>query len=394
MKFWIDHTSLNSTHLCSIGRGRGELDVSDFLQLSIKLIYSEKLFVSGYGSENIIGKTRETINLYADHGLERNAIQIINLSEQDFANICHNAASAALQEFEISLPDFLDINRSDAKTLHPALGSNERHGYKLLESLLSKNMSPHDLEEMALYDLSERAWGQVIYTIYSQPKLFQLIKRSYPPTYWNQESVYGLAALMRCYQNEQLAYEGETFYAPAVSRAYQQRRTAKIIFDRLETVLTEAERDLLPKGLEVPSVKETIVSRAKGDRYGVIDETIYLRNLAKDLRSWLAKRMENADITAEDGIHQLNSEISELSIALERQLNPHKRPSLIKSLLDFQLVFFVPLPNLNSLEEWLGFKLKCKHLSVLTELSKSMAYRGSTKNDYMKLLKGCTAHLK
>ena len=80
MEFWIDHTSLHSAHLCSIGRGRGELDVSDFLQLSIKLVFAGHLFISGYVSEHVINKTRETINLYIDHGLEKNAIQIIDLS--------------------------------------------------------------------------------------------------------------------------------------------------------------------------------------------------------------------------------------------------------------------------------------------------------------------------
>ncbi len=155
--------------------------------------------------------------------------------------------------------------------------------------------------------------------------------------------------------------------------------------------MAEAARDLLPKGLEVPSVIETIASRAKGDQQGVIDETIILRNLAKELRSWLAKRLEKADVTTEEGIHKLNSEISELSIAVEQQLNPHKSPRLLRALFDFQFIFFVPLPNLSSLEEWLKFKQRCKHVSVLTELSKSMAYRDSTRKDYLKLLRACTS---
>ena len=80
MDLWIDYTSLHSAYLCTRGRGRGELDVDDFLQLSINLIFSDRLFVSGYVTDYVLNKTKEIIDFYNGRGLDTNTIQIIDHS--------------------------------------------------------------------------------------------------------------------------------------------------------------------------------------------------------------------------------------------------------------------------------------------------------------------------
>ena len=390
MNLWIDHTSLHSSLLCIKGKAREEIDVTDFLQLSLKLIFAEHLYVSGYVSDQMIQKTKDLIDLYIDHGLDSSTITIINFNEKDFSDICYRAATKAIDEFIFSPPCFSEIIKGNPDSLHPILSLKEKHGFVLLEKILSKDIPLHEVEEIAHYDLREKAWGQLIYTIYSQPKLLNFLYENYSSSYWNKKNLYGLASIIRCYQNEQIAEEARTLYAPSESRSFQQRRAVEIIFKQLNCILTEAAQDLIPKKLVIPSVLETISSLSQGDQQGVINETIVLRDLAKKLRDLITNRLSKIDITTVEGIHRLNSEILELSIVLNQKLNPRKKnPRLRKAIFNFQQVFNVPIPNINSLADWIEYKQRCGHIIVLTKLSESIAYEDNVKRDYEKLLKTC-----
>ncbi len=212
---------------------------------------------------------------------------------------------------------------------------------------------------------------------------------------WRMQDSEHLIGFLRYQLNICLAekdIEGQqAVYAPATGRAKLLRAQTESLFrQQLVNELQQGIDDVIAKlrpmyNIPVPSLKDALVDRAKGDPKAVISEAMFFRDKAKGLHAWLGKIMESHDFTSPAGRSKASQAIREITRVLDYSL---KEGAIDVSFSAGPL----PVPSLSArqVKEWFTYLWHKGDIIALTEMSRQAAFPGDPFGRD-RLLKNCSS---
>lgn len=378
---FIDNTGLHSVGRCLEDNHRGEIDAKGLLQFAIELVFANQIVVSRFEDTPIRTNSRRIISQLRRLGVGRDILNSVGFSAPSYAKVCRTAADNLLDELDyVFSSSALQIETLAATRPDGRIPETEQ----LLSNLALGKCDSAGLETARSPKLPRKAASSIGYMVASNDRLLKQI-RATASKKWTAESAIELAACLRFYANQELARAKESIYTPAVARAELVRHNNQLFSERLSNVVEDAAESLGSQRLGIPAVAGVILSRSKGDPKGVISEALSLREKAKDLRSYLAKRLGDPEPDNPDWLHTLNNEMEDVAAALRHELHPGTRPTW-KDGIEIQLSPPFVNMNLAKLSEWRKFRKMRKHIFILTELSKHAAYKALPPQALRKLL--------
>jgi len=399
MRLFIDNTGLHSAGRCLAGqaKGNGEVDVSGLLQLATQIVFSERIILSRFESQDVEQRSAFLRDLLVEKGLDENVIEISPIEEQEYAEACRIAAnklSEDLQYVERSIErKTKPLLKTSTPDFHPSFKLHDR----LINKLLTDRNADEKRKEFLETALSYKAGGGTVYMLAASEELWQAVRAIWPKSGFSSEEISLLDVYMRYYLNEELAsfksvdkQSPRVDYSPAISRARlvdKQRRSilkwlSKDMFEQITT-------RLIPKPIGTPSVAGVLTDESKGDPFGVIEGAIEYRAKAAPLRKHLVKLFRDP---RKDNLDTWKA-IGELAALLEKDLGLKKIGS--RDSITYQPLGLVPLNfNVGNLIDLIEFKLKRKRVVVLSEFARKAAYQRLEKFAYEKLLEAsCSKYI-
>lgn len=388
MRTFIDNTGLHSAGRCLEAKALGLVDVKGLLQLGTELVFSEEILVSGFEYETIKQRSRSISHGLRRLGVPPDTLQIRSFRVYKYAKACREAALTFASEFEYVFPPAVHSN-ADLQATRPDMRPEEFKFRQHLHALILEDCSGDDLKRAADPALVGRARSSIAYMLATCPVLFQKVRDFAHSEGWSEETTWELVAALRYYANQELAAIKGSMYTPAVARAELIRSCSDLLSERLSTVVTEAARRLQPRSLGIPGVAGALLIRSKGDPKGIVEEALSLRDKASELRDYLAEKLRDFEPDCPGWHHELNVQIGKLGRVLEEELHPERRPHLTDAI---QLHVGPPFLSfqLAKLSKWREFMRLRKRITVLTEVSKTLAYDNTERTALQRLLNSCT----
>lgn len=349
---------------------------------------SETIIVSGFEIDTINRRSRAIRQRLRRAGVPADTLQVRSFRAYKYAKACREAAQSFADEFDFVFPPAMQ-SKSPIRAARPDMDPKEsRHTQQLL-SLVRGDSNNDNLECAADPALRERAMGSMAYMLATCPRLRRKVQDCAHTTEWSEETTGQLVAALRYYANRELAAIKDCIYVPAVARAELVRDYTQLLSRRLSAVVTEAASKLMPRSLKVPGISGALLIRSKGDPEGVVQEALSLRNTASELREYLAEKLCGLDPDRPAWHHEVNVQIGKLAGALEAELGADKAPRLRDAI---QIHVGPPFLSLDiaKLARWREFQRLRQHITVLTEVSKTLAYNNTESAALQRLVDTCT----
>jgi hypothetical protein len=317
-------------------------------------------------------------------GLDGKTIALQEISENQWKLRCMQAAV----DFAADLPGLVQTRITDLTATFP--------DYKYLlvphtriHELISTARSKSELADCAETSRFQRAAGMVEYCITGCDELWEAIRREYTDRGgWPLETSAVLAILLRMYGNATIAAELNTIYSPAVARALLLQRTSAIIEERLSRIVSDAASKFGSRKLRAPPIGVALVKKAEGEPRRILDAAIELRDRAKPLRKVLTPLAQKIAQGEPEGVFAFDKKAQELANLLEEDLGLTRAPRFSDAL---ELNFVMGLPAVNlkigELIDWANDRWKRRSVTVLTDISKVLAFHSTLERDYGKLIR-------
>lgn len=386
---WLDNTGLHSAARCLEGTARGQIDVRGLLQLATELIFVDSLALSAFESEGVRSRSASIRDRLIHMGLDPEAFSVEPFTTVEFGAACESAAERFADTFRFTAVSFPVRDETVIHATKPDLTPQEKRGEESVYYLLSESWSAEQLEEIAQTALERKAAGATIYMLIKCSKLWEQARHTARSENWTEATTAQMVSALRYYLNQELAKLKMSMYAPAVARAEVFRENIVTISQRLGQLAEDAAKSLRPTSIGTPSVSGALVERSKGSPNGIISEALYFREMAKPLRERIATRLGKYAPGSPDWYFEADAEIRELSDHLQKELRLKKQPHWVDSL-ELHLGLPPLTVNVQALREWREFEKARRDITVLTEMSKRIAYSHSQQTFLEKLEGRCS----
>lgn len=373
MRILIDNTGFHSVGRCLDYHSLGAIDVKGLLQFALEIIFSEEIFVSGFESTGIRGRTKTLVQKLRSEGLASEVVQVRPYTTEYYAKACEEAAVKFAEDFDYAFSVKTLYEPTNLLAARPDLLPHELEIEENVHDLIKSDRSDDELKEIADTSLQKKAVGSIAFMLSSYIPLWLKVRKAATSDLWTPHTTQQLIAALRYYMNDSLARNEMALHAPAVARAELLRVSNTAITSAISSIVVDAAEKFKPKSLGLPSLSDVLVQKSKGDPIGVIAEAIKYRAMAVDLRKYLTEKLSIFEMDTPNWHHELQIQVKELASALEKELELTKKTQL----LDAIAIQFSPLPfsvSLDIVRDWNQFRNLRKYVILLTELSKELAF--------------------
>lgn len=384
MRILVDNTGVHSVARCLEGTAKGEIDVLGMLQFATQLVFCDTIVVGTYERNEVIEKTNRVFDKLLSAGIEPSKIERIIINEQDWASGCFETALIFAEDLE----SLFTTDVGDLLATAPDFADKRVIPDGHIHELISHDRSDTVLSEQAAIALKQGASGMVEYCFTANPTLWNAIRKAWVNKGgWTTKVTAYLAVLLRMYRNDFFAKQYKSYYSPAIARARLLRQIENIVEERLSCIILEAVSKISKRQLSTPSVGMALIRNSKGDPCAVLMEAIELRKKAEPLREVLRQVTQKVKDDNYEATSEFETQMRELSELLEIELGLKKRPEL-RDALELHFVLGIPTPRLSAkqISDWISYRWKRRQVAVLTDLSKTLAYRAKLNREYKQLV--------
>ena len=388
MRTFIDNTGLHAAGRCLDGNALGDVDIRGLLQLATELVFSESVVVSGFEYEGTKEKSRIIRRELRRLGMPTEGLLIRSYRPHEYTKACRTAADIFSHEFCLMFPPAAQDDWQ-MRAARPDLLPQESAYVHEVHQIVTGDLGDSDFQRLSAPCLAGRAASSIAYMLTTNDSLLQQVCQFAAANGWAESATSQLIAMLRYYANQELAGVKQCVYAPAVARAQLVRRCSHRLTDALSGKVSKAASLLVPRSLGVPGVAGALLIRSRGDPRGVIQEAVALREKASDLRQYLMGKLNELDVGTPVWNHAMTTHVKELARVLGEDLHSERRPHWTDAL---QVHFGPPFISLDlaKFRRWRESAKLHERVSILTELSLSLAYADDELSLYQRLMQEST----
>lgn len=310
MRLWIDGGSLHPVSRCLVRRGIRD-DAMQLLHLAVHLTFADTLIVGTYGGGVYARETQQARAALVGIGFESDCVEDAAAPQSQLEDIYAQAAETLAPEL---------------RRLHGQYGYSAPHRdlpgpiqelEEQFDDVIRRDLVASDREAL-LATVRGRENNGLLVMIAKSDTFWSAVRDLVADgTRWTRQDSLALAEICRVFIHDEHARRWDAYYAPNWHRGRALRSNLGTqLLEGVEELSGPAPVNL--SGIRIPPIAALLATRARGDPYGLLEETVRLRVIAKPLRSHLSKVMD--ETMGLDGVEIVMKELGQLASDLQREL--------------------------------------------------------------------------
>lgn len=370
MNLLIEHNAFQCIGKCLGREARNDDDIDDFLQICIQQIFCDQLQLSNFVPDYVKDNSTFIIDKVSGYGLDNISVMDDNTSS------LHNEVCSKVSE---ELLNIINWTLDSCRTTQNALQYLPRLSDDILavvtnitNAIKDENVSllKGELLEISLKDKMDGAFVDIITR---NEELLSRIMEFRKQNGWNENLTLKLISDSRVLQNSITAQSKHLLYSASIKRAKEEAFINRRIYQMISQIIEKSNDLQINQGpaIKLPSIREYLINKSKGNPQRLLDETVRLRELFNPVREYIKNNSKKLsfstgqyDEIAMESLIEISNELYASSCTISS--------SASTVVIETDNIFTAPITDLSKVKDAVLSRTIKPQLRCFTEMSRLM----------------------
>ncbi|WP_455496645.1 hypothetical protein [Coprobacter sp.] len=371
MNLLIEHNAFQCIGKCLDGKAQNNDDIDDFLQICIQQIFCDQLQLSNFVPDYVKNNSTQIIDKVSSYGFDN--ISVLNdRTTYLYDEVCNKVSEELLNIINWTL----DSSKTAQNPLQylPHLSNDILAVVTNITNAIKENninLLKGELLDISLKDKLDGAFVDIITR--NEELLFHIMKFQ-KQNGWNENLTLKLISDSRVLQNSITAQSKHLLYSASIKRAKEEAFINQRIYQAISQIIEKSNELQINQGpaIKLPSMREYLINKSKGNPQRLLDETIRLRELFNPVREYINNNGNKLSFNT--GQYDEIAMESLIEISNDLYASACKKNSTTSStvVIETDNIFTAPITDLSKVKDAVLSRTIKPQLRCFTEMSRLM----------------------
>lgn len=371
MNLLIEHNAFQCIGKCLSGEAQNDNDIDDFLQICIQQIFCDQLQLSNFVPDYVKDNSIQIIDKVSGHGFDN--ISVLNDNTTNLHDeVCNRVSEELLNIINWTL-DSCKTTQNPLQYL-PHLSNDILSVVTDITNAIKENNVNLLKGELLEISLKDKMDGAFVDIITRNEELLSHIMKFREQNGWNENLTLKLISDSRVLQNSITAQSKQLLYSASIKRAKEEAFINQRIYNAISQIIEKSNKLQINQGpaIKLPSIKEYLINKSKGNPQKLLDETIRLRDLFKPVREYIKDNGKKLSFSTGQYDEIAMESLIEISNELYASNCRQEAPASSTIVIETDNIFTAPITDLSKVKDAVLSKTIKPQLRCFTEMSRLM----------------------